>query len=152
VAVVVPVSVPIRGSSFGRPLDHRLSLPSLPHRNNPRSLTFHTLRATQQVIITHTNQNLVMRTLTHLSFSSFLVLALSLTPTVSSASTGYRRELSIVGSDFFEQFNWESENDPTHGRVNYLTLEQAKAKNLSYGLLSLLRLTENALTDTISYR
>ena len=137
-AVVVPVSVPIRGSNLGRPLDHRLSLPSLPHRNNPRSLAFHTLRATQQVIITRTN---IMRTLTHLSFSSFLVLALSFTPTVSSASTRYGRELSIVGSDFFEQFNWESENDPTHGRVNYLTLEQARAKNLSYGSLSLLRLT-----------
>ena len=74
-----------------------------------------------------------MRTLSHLSFSSFLTLALSLTRAVSSASTVYKRELSIVGSDFFEQFNWESENDPTHGRVNYLTLDQARAKNLSYG-------------------
>ena len=82
-----------------------------------------------------------MRSLTHLSFSSFLVLALSLIRTVSSASVRYRRELSIVGSDFFEQFNWESENDPTHGRVNYLTLEQAQAKNLSYGSFSPLRLT-----------
>jgi len=51
---------------------------------------------------------------------------------VSSRSTGYERELSVVGSDFFKEFNWESENDPTHGRVNYLTLDQAKAKNLTY--------------------
>jgi len=69
----------------------------------------------------------------HLSFYSLLVVALSLTRTVNSTFTRYERELSIVGSDFFEQFNWESENDPTHGRVNYLTLEEARAKNLSYG-------------------
>ena len=79
-----------------------------------------------------------MHALTHLSFSSILVLALSLTCIADSASVRYRRELSIVGSDFFKEFNWESKNDPTHGRVNYLTLEQARAKNLSYGSLSFL--------------
>jgi len=79
-----------------------------------------------------------MRALTHLSFSSILVLVFSLTCTAGSGPTRYRRELSIVGSDFFEEFNWESKNDPTHGRVNYLTLEQARAKNLSYGSLSVL--------------
>jgi len=71
-----------------------------------------------------------MRNLSYLSFSA---LALSLTRTVSSASTMCTRELSIVGSDFFNEFNWESKNDPTHGRVNYLTLEEARAKNLVYG-------------------
>jgi hypothetical protein len=73
-----------------------------------------------------------MRTLSHLSFCSSLALALSLTRIVSSSSTCYTRELSIAGSDFFEEFNWESEDDPTHGRVNYLTLEEARAKNLVY--------------------
>jgi len=73
-----------------------------------------------------------MRTLSHLSFYSFLTIALSLTSTVSSGYTGYRRELSIVGNDFFEEFNWESEDDPTHGSVNYLTLDQAREKNLTY--------------------
>lgn len=66
-------------------------------------------------------------------FSSFLVLALSLTRVVGSVSTCYKRELSIVGSDFFDEFNWESKNDPTHGRVNYLTMEEAIDKNLTYG-------------------
>lgn len=86
-----------------------------------------------------------MRALTHLSFSS-LVLTLSLTHTVSSWSTRYKRELSIVGSDFFEEFDWDSENDPTHGRVNYLTLDQAKAKNLTYGWLPLPRPVSRILT------
>jgi len=78
-----------------------------------------------------------MRALNHLSFHSSFALALSLTRSVSSGFTWYKRELSIVGSDFFEQFNWESENDPTHGRVNYLGLVEARAKNLTYGLSSL---------------
>jgi len=75
-----------------------------------------------------------MHTLSHLPLSSFLVLALSLTHVVGSASTCYKRELSVVGSDFFEEFNWESNDDPTHGRVNYLTMDEARDKNLTYGL------------------
>lgn len=78
-----------------------------------------------------------MLILSHLSLS-FLALALSLPRTASSASTCYKRELSIVGSDFYDQFNWEKEDDPTHGRVNYLSLEEAKAKNLTHGSSSLL--------------
>ena len=74
-----------------------------------------------------------MRALSNLFFYSTFALALSLTRTVSSRFTLYTRELSIVGPDFFEEFNWESENDPTHGRVNYLTLEEARARNLTYG-------------------
>lgn len=83
-----------------------------------------------------------MRTLSRVPFSS-LTLALSLSRLVSSGSTRYKRALSVVGSDFFEQFNWETEDDPTHGRVNYLSLEESKAKNLTYGSspFLLLRLT-----------
>ena len=86
-----------------------------------------------------------MHTKSHLSLP-FLVLALSLTHTVSSAATVYQRNLSIVGSDFFEQFNWESRSDPTHGRVNYMTLAEAKAKKLTYGSSPLLRMVLVRLT------
>jgi len=72
-----------------------------------------------------------MRSLSRLSFS-LLTLALSLSHVASSTSTCYKRELSIVGSDFFEQFDWDTEDDPTHGRVNYLSLQESKAKNLTY--------------------
>ena len=68
---------------------------------------------------------------------------------MSSVSTRYRCELSIVGSNFFEQFNWESENNLTHGRVNYLTLEQAKAKNLFYATNSPYG---NSRTITVEYK
>ena len=74
-----------------------------------------------------------MRALSHHSLYSSLALALSFTRIVSGGFTCYKRELSIVGSDFFEHFNWESKNDPTHGRVNYLVLEEARVKNLTYG-------------------
>lgn len=49
--VFLPLS--LCSSRFGRPLDHRLSLPSLAHRNYPHSLASHTLRTLQQVIIPH---------------------------------------------------------------------------------------------------
>lgn len=86
-----------------------------------------------------------MLTFSHLSLS-LLALALSLARIVNSTSTYYKRELSIVGSDFFDQFNWETEADPTHGRVNYLSLDEAKAKNLTYGPSSLLLLVLDRLT------
>jgi hypothetical protein len=74
-----------------------------------------------------------MHTLNRPSLRSFMVLVLALSRTVSA--TVYERKLSVVGSDFFKQFNWESRNDPTHGRVNYLTMEEAMERGLAYGLL-----------------
>jgi len=41
-----------------------------------------------------------------------------------------------VGVDFFHGWNWETEDDPTHGRVNYVNQADALAKNLAYGTLS----------------
>ena len=74
-----------------------------------------------------------VRAMSHLLFS-FLALALSLAPIASGVvSTCYKRELSIVGWDFFQEFTWFTEDDPTHGRVNYLSLEESKGKNLTYG-------------------
>ncbi|KAH9925579.1 putative beta-glucanase from glycoside hydrolase family GH16 [Fomitopsis serialis] len=37
-----------------------------------------------------------------------------------------------VGSDFFNNFQWENISDPTNGRVEYVTKETAQAKNLTY--------------------
>lgn len=89
-----------------------------------------TIYSTTRQEIVHTL--LVMCIWSHLS-CSFLLVALSFSSAVSSASTLYKRKLSIVGPDFFEQFNWEIRDDPTHGRVNYLSLEEARAANLAYG-------------------
>jgi hypothetical protein len=39
---------------------------------------------------------------------------------------------TFIGPDFFEAWNWETFDDPTHGRVNYVDQETAKSSNLSY--------------------
>ena len=52
----------------------------------------------------------------------------------ASATTFYLKD-KWVGEDFFHGWNWETEDDPTHGRVNYVNQADALAKNLSYGTL-----------------
>ncbi|KAK7692453.1 hypothetical protein QCA50_004078 [Cerrena zonata] len=39
---------------------------------------------------------------------------------------------TYVGQDFFNRWQWETFDDPTHGRVNYVDQEVAKQNNLSY--------------------
>jgi hypothetical protein len=41
-----------------------------------------------------------------------------------------------VGEDFFHGWDWETENDPTHGRVNYVSQADAINRHLAYGILS----------------
>jgi hypothetical protein len=60
-------------------------------------------------------------------------LSLSLT---QYASAGFYLKEKWVGNDFFRDWNWETKNDPTHGRVNYVSQAEAIAKNLSYGTSS----------------
>ena len=38
-----------------------------------------------------------------------------------------------IGEDFFQGWNWETMDDPTHGRVNYVNKGEAQSKNLTYG-------------------
>ncbi|KAH9033134.1 glycoside hydrolase family 16 protein [Lactarius hengduanensis] len=37
-----------------------------------------------------------------------------------------------IGEGFFQGWNWETEDDPTHGRVNYVSQAEARNKNLAY--------------------
>jgi len=60
-------------------------------------------------------------------------LLLSLIP---CASAIFQLKDKWVGKDFFQGWNWETEDDPTHGRVNYLNQADALARNLTYGALS----------------
>ena len=60
---------------------------------------------------------------------SFLTVLLSF----ASASAQYIIRDSFVGSDFFNGFTWQTMDDPTHGRVNYVDLSTAINSNLSYG-------------------
>lgn len=62
--------------------------------------------------------------------------ALSLSLSQRASASFYLQE-KWVGNDFFSDWNWETENDPTHGRVNYVSQADAIAKNLAYGTSSL---------------
>lgn len=40
---------------------------------------------------------------------------------------------TYVGRDFLQSWNWQTMDDPTHGRVNYVDKDTALATNLSFG-------------------
>ena len=61
--------------------------------------------------------------------------ALSLSVTQCASATFYLKD-KWVGHDFFRGWNWETENDPTHGHVNYVNQTKAIIKNLAYGTSS----------------
>jgi hypothetical protein len=58
--------------------------------------------------------------------------ALSLSLSQCASANFYLKD-KWVGTDFFEGWTWETENDPTHGQVNYVDQADALLKNLSYG-------------------
>jgi hypothetical protein len=63
-------------------------------------------------------------------YAFLAALSLSLS---QRASANFQLKDKWVGADFFQGWNWETEGDPTHGRVNYVSQADAIAKNLSYG-------------------
>jgi hypothetical protein len=67
-------------------------------------------------------------------YAFLAALSLSLT---QCASANFYLTDKWVGEDFFEGWTWETENDPTHGRVNYVGQAEALMKNLSYGTFHL---------------
>jgi len=65
------------------------------------------------------------------SYAFLAALSLSLTQR-AGANIFYLRD-QWRGNDFFQSWNWETKDDPTHGRVNYVGLDEARGKNLAYG-------------------
>ncbi|KAJ7197730.1 glycoside hydrolase family 16 protein [Mycena pura] len=58
-----------------------------------------------------------------------LALAWTLAPALGGT---YSRSQNIVGSGFYSAFNFEAIADPTHGRVNYVSMATAQAQNLTF--------------------
>ncbi|KAH9165476.1 concanavalin A-like lectin/glucanase domain-containing protein [Lactarius sanguifluus] len=56
-------------------------------------------------------------------------LSLSLTP---CARASFYLQDEWTGEGFYQGWTWETENDPTHGRVNYVSQAEALGKNLTY--------------------
>jgi len=51
----------------------------------------------------------------------------------------YNLVVSYVGFDFLGNFSWETADDPTHGRVNYVNKATALQDNLTFGMSLLSR-------------
>lgn len=47
---------------------------------------------------------------------------------------------TYIGNDFLGAFKWETLDDPTHGRVNFVDQSTALGSNLTWGMLHLLSL------------
>ena len=72
----------------------------------------------------------------------FATLSLSLTLRTGAKTFVLKDEW--CGEDFFEGgWNWFTDDDPTHGRVNYVGKDEARSKNLTYGTFFLLLLPKS---------
>ncbi|KAI0786692.1 concanavalin A-like lectin/glucanase domain-containing protein [Abortiporus biennis] len=63
---------------------------------------------------------------------AYLFIILNTILTQCAASTRFVLKDSYVGWDFFNGWNWETFDDPTHGRVDYVDKNTAMQQNLSY--------------------
>ncbi|KAJ7639603.1 glycoside hydrolase family 16 protein [Mycena polygramma] len=72
---------------------------------------------------------------------------LTLTSTVSSVlGASYSRSENIVGTGFYNAFNFEAIGDPTAGRVNYVDQATAQAQNLTFASADTFVLRADATT------
>lgn len=63
-------------------------------------------------------------------------IILCLTPALMhllAASANFTLKDKFVGADFYAGFQWETLDDPTHGRVNYVDQGTAIQNNLTFG-------------------
>jgi len=66
----------------------------------------------------------------HINFAFLAALSLSLSQR-ARGKTYYLKD-QWRGDDFFQGWTWETEDDPTHGRVNYVSQDEARSKHLAY--------------------
>ncbi|KAG8906923.1 hypothetical protein FRB99_005697 [Tulasnella sp. 403] len=63
--------------------------------------------------------------------SILLMLAITFVPP-SACNSIYNLKKLTVGADFFDDFEFQTMDDPTHGRVNYVNASTAIQKRLAY--------------------
>ncbi|KAI0072658.1 hypothetical protein K474DRAFT_1667552 [Panus rudis PR-1116 ss-1] len=63
---------------------------------------------------------------------AYISLSLATLISLPVASATFVLKDTYIGEDFFNRWRWETFDDPTHGRVNYVNRDMAVAKNLSY--------------------
>ncbi|KAF7367056.1 Glycoside hydrolase family 16 protein [Mycena sanguinolenta] len=62
---------------------------------------------------------------------SFRLMAIASTISAALCAT-YSRSENIVGTGFYDSFNFEAITDPNHGRVNYVNKTTAMSQNLTF--------------------
>ena len=65
--------------------------------------------------------------------TGYALSALALALTASASSTTFVLKDKYIGYDFYSGFQWETFDDPTHGRVNYVDRQTGLAENLTFG-------------------
>lgn len=66
-------------------------------------------------------------------FTRHAISVLGLAVVRRAMAQGYFLKDTFRGRDFFS-WTWETSDDPTHGRVNYIDKPSAQSSNLSYGI------------------
>jgi hypothetical protein len=66
-------------------------------------------------------------------FSLFIIRSFSLTLLPALRTQAYCLKDSFKGQDFLNNWDWQTFDDPTHGRVNFVDKDLAQQSNLSYG-------------------
>jgi hypothetical protein len=74
------------------------------------------------------------------------IVALSLTLVQCAGATDYFLKDKWIGEDFLTGWVFDTEDDPTHGRVNYLDQEDAVNKGLVFGAYSCVSFLANQFT------
>jgi hypothetical protein len=70
-----------------------------------------------------------------LAFASMVTVnAQSLLPPLTLPPLTYDLIVSHIGSDFLDNYSWETADDPTNGRVNYVDKATALKDNLTFGI------------------
>jgi hypothetical protein len=62
-----------------------------------------------------------------------VISALGLALLRGVATHPYCLKDTFKGRDFFDNWTWETLEDPTHGNVNYIDKSSAERSNMSYG-------------------
>ena len=69
----------------------------------------------------------------HKLYSILFLLPAVVTPAVAQSYTFKLRD-TFIGKNFLDGFKWETFDDPTHGRVNYVDQATSLKNNYTYGL------------------
>ena len=75
----------------------------------------------------------------------------TLTSSSSTAPASFGLRARYIGTDFLNAFDWFTDSDPTHGRVNYVDRDTALRSNLTFGTFQRVSLILSVLSEDLDY-